>query len=181
MQEDWLLIGKIVATQGIKGEMRVLSYSDFPERFEEAGTRWLSLTETPHPQNPPQPQQLLRGRPLVGKQNLYVVKLAGIDTPEQAEALRNYWVFVPASDRPALDEGEYHFGDLIGCTVIHQETSATLGTVISIIPAGNDLLEIQPPNSESQPFLLPFVAALVPAVDLEQKIITALPPKGLID
>jgi 16S rRNA processing protein RimM len=181
MEEDWLLIGKIVSTQGIKGEMRVLSYSDFPERFEEAGTRWLSPTEIPNPKNPPQPQKLLRGRPLAGKQNLYVVKLAGIDTPEQAEALRNYWIFVPASDRPELDEDEYHFGDLIGCTVIHQETTAILGTVISIIPAGNDLLEIQPPDPDSQPFLLPFVAALVPSVDLERQIITALPPKGLID
>jgi 16S rRNA processing protein RimM len=180
MQEDWLLIGKIVSTQGIKGEMRVLSYSDFPERFEDAGTRWLSPTETPNPKNSPQPIQLLRGRVLAGKQNLYVVKLAGIDTYEQAEALRNHWLFVPASDRIELDQDEYHFGDLIGCTVVHQETAVTLGTVISILTAGNDLLEIQPPDPKLQPFLLPFVAALVPSVDLERQIITALPPKGLI-
>lgn len=49
MTEDWLMIGKIVSPQGLKGEVRILSYSDFPERFEKAGKRWIAASEKEQP------------------------------------------------------------------------------------------------------------------------------------
>lgn len=63
MSEDWLVIGKIVSPQGLKGEMRILSYSDFPERFENAGKRWIAATET----DEPQVVTMLSGREIAGK------------------------------------------------------------------------------------------------------------------
>jgi len=50
---------------------------------------------------------------------------------------------VPESDRPALGEDEYHVPDLIGLEVFNQLSGKTLGVVVDVIPAGNDLLEAQ--------------------------------------
>lgn len=63
MAEDWLIIGKIVSPQGLKGEVRVLSYSDFPERFENAGKRWIAASENADPQA----IVMLSGREIAGK------------------------------------------------------------------------------------------------------------------
>jgi 16S rRNA processing protein RimM len=175
-QDDWLVIGKIVSTQGLKGELRVLSYSDFPERFEQAGKRWIAQTET----KPPQAVELLNGRCLPSKSGLYVVRLAGVDTCEQAEALRDFLFMIPSSDRPRLEPDEYHVSDLIDCEVIHQATGKILGKVISIMPAGNDLLEVQR-SADEQTVLIPFVKAIAPVVDLQRKCIEITPPHGLVD
>ncbi|BBC23192.1 ribosome maturation factor RimM [Pseudanabaena sp. ABRG5-3] len=176
MTEDWLMIGKIVSPQGLKGEVRVLSYSDFPERFENAGKRWIAASEKDQPQE----IMMLSGREVAGKKNLFVVRLEGVNDCDRAEALRNYLMFIRTSDRPYLEPNEYMIADLVGCNVYHQPTGKLLGEVISIIAAGNDLLEVRNPDNEEIE-LIPFVEAIVPFVDIKQKRIEVTPPKGLID
>jgi len=176
MIEDWLIIGKIVSPQGLKGEMRILSYSDFPERFENAGKRWIAPSE----KHEPQEVILVSGREIAGKKNLFVIRLEGVDNCDRAEALRNYVMLIDPSDRPYLAPNEYMIADLVGCNVYHQPTGQLLGEVISIVAAGNDLLEVQnPKNNETQ--LIPFVEAIVPFVDINQKRIEVTPPVGLIE
>lgn len=176
----FLPIGKIVAAQGMKGEVRVYPESDFPERFLEPGTRWLMRSSA----TPPEPIELIRGRYLDGK-GLYVVQFAGVTDRTQAEALRDGLLFVPDSDRPPLEEGEFHVLDLIGLQVFDQATQTLVGTVSSIIQAGNDILEVQRAaqtnDKKAQMVLIPFVEAIVPVVDLQQHRIEITPPPGLID
>lgn len=176
MTEDWLVIGKIVSPQGLKGELRVLSYSDFPERFEDAGKRWLAASEKAIPQE----VMLLSGREVTGKNNLFVIRLEGVNDCDRAESLRNHLLMIPSSDRPHLAANEYMIADLVGCQVFYQPTGKLLGIVISVMSAGNDLLEVQ--NLErDQIELIPFVEAIAPLVDIPQKRIEVIPPKGLID
>jgi 16S rRNA processing protein RimM len=178
---SFLEIGKIVSPQGLKGEVRVYPSSDFPERFEEPGRRWLlrpGKTE-------PEPIELVSGRHLAGK-GLYVLQFAGVCTCDQAEALRNCMLLVPASDRPVLAADEFHILDLIGLSVIDQESQDVIGTVISVFSAGNDLLEVQrpdpaDPSRKAVTVLIPFVKAIVPVVDLNQRRIEVTPPAGLIE
>ena len=176
MSEDWLVIGKIVSPEGLKGEVRILSYSDFPERFENAGKRWIAATEKDEPQE----VKMLSGREIAGKKNLFVIRLEGVNDCDRAEALRNYVMMIPASDRPTLGHNEYMIADLVGCKVYHQPTGKLLGEVIGILAAGNDLLEVRNlENNEVE--LIPFVEAIAPFVDITQKRIEVTPPKGLID
>jgi 16S rRNA processing protein RimM len=176
MIEDWLIIGKIVSPQGLKGEVRILSYSDFPERFEKAGKRWIAASEKAEPQE----VMMLSGREVAGKKNLFVVRLEGIDNCDRAEDLRNYVMMIPTSDRPTLQHNEYMIADLVGCQVYHQPTGKLLGEVISILAAGNDLLEVR--NLENNEIeLIPFVEAIATFVDVNQKRIEIIPPRGLID
>lgn len=186
--DEWLEIGKIVAPQGLAGELRVYPESDFPERFEVPGTRWLW-----HPgDQEPQPVELLSGRYVEGK-NLCIISLAGVENRNDAEALRDYKLMVPASDRPQLGEDEYHVTDLIGMLVFMQESGELVGEVVDVISAGNFLLEVQlhqpdepvpeaasPPKSPKK-LLIPFVKAIAPVVDLPSRRIEITPPPGLLE
>lgn len=197
LQTEWVTIGRIVAPQGLRGEMRVYPSSDFPERFLDAGTRWLQRQGDRTPQS----VELLGGRELPGK-GLYVVKLEGVESREDAEALRNALLLVPESDRPHLEEDEYHVRDLLGLEVFHQATGERIGVTVEVWSAGNDLLEVQldcpqlsqknkkvnpskkkkrnkPPKPPT--VLIPFVKAIVPVVDLAARRIEIDPPLGLIE
>ena len=204
MTDDWLEIGTIVAPQGLKGEMRVYPNSDFPERFEQRGQRWLQRPG----ESTPQPIELLGGRFIPGK-GIYAVKLAGIETREQAEALRHSRLLVQMSDRPKLKEDEYHVLDLIDLEVFNQFTGEIIGVVVDVIPAGNCLLEVQlhhqPPPEPAKPevapptrtskqrkpkrqtaakpatVLIPFVKAIAPVVDIPGGRIEITPPPGLLE
>lgn len=185
---EWLEIGKIVAPQGLSGEVRVYPESDFPERFEVPGKRWLLRPG----ETKPQPIELLAGRYINGK-NLYVLKLAGVQNCDQAEALRGCKLMVPASDRPQLGEDEYHVIDLIGLEVFMQTSGELVGTVVDIIPAGNDLLEVEfhpsfahdkgqmTKDKKQKTILIPFVKAIAPVVDLQAGRIEITPPPGLLE
>jgi 16S rRNA processing protein RimM len=174
---DWLSIGKIVAAQGLKGEVRVYPTSDFPERFEEPGRRWLLRPGA----TAPEAIELISGRYLNGK-GLYVLQLQGVNDRNQAEALRDCQLMVPESDRPALEEDEYHVLDLIGLEVFDQVSQRVIGTVADVISAGNDLLEVKLTDStKTATVLIPFVKAIVPVVDLQNHRVEITPPKGLLD
>ncbi|WP_427160309.1 ribosome maturation factor RimM [Aliinostoc sp. HNIBRCY26] len=178
--DDWIEIGKIVAPQGLAGEIRVYPTTDFPERFEESGTRWLLRPG----ETAPQPIELLEGRYVEGK-NLYIIQLAGVENRNQAEELRDCKLFVPISDRPQLGEDEYHVIDLIGIEVFLQESGELVGKVVDVIPAGHDLLEVQltPHDNEQKPkkVLIPFVRAIAPVVDISSRRIEITPPVGLLE
>ncbi|MEM9806774.1 MAG: ribosome maturation factor RimM [Cyanobacteria bacterium P01_D01_bin.56] len=181
---DWLAIGHIVGPHGMNGEVRVYPDTDFPERFEEPGERWLLKQGA----STPEPIKLLKGRFQDGK-GLYIVKLAGINYRDQAEALRNAQLMVSADDRLPLEPGEFHVGDLMGLTVILRDTGEQVGTIKDIYRAGNDLLEVTltpvPTDGDTaekpRTILIPFVEAIVPIVDLAQGRVEITPPTGLIE
>jgi 16S rRNA processing protein RimM len=180
--KEYLEIGKIVAAQGMRGEVRIYPDSDFPERFLQPGTRWLLKAGAVEPH----PIELLNGRYLAGK-GLYVAQFAGVDDRNQAEALQGSKLLVPMDDRPPLEEDEFHILDLIGLEVVEQTTQTLIGTVIGIISAGNDLLEVkrsvqaQASQKQSETVLIPFVKPIVPIVDLSRRRIEITPPSGLIE
>lgn len=177
MTNNFLEIGCIVAAQGLKGELRIYPNTDFPDRFLQPGKRWLLRPG----QAEPQPIELVKGRYLDGK-GLYVVQLAGIDDRNQAEALKDCKILIPASDRLPLAEDEFHVNDLIGLQVYEQATQTLVGEVVNVLSAGNDLLEVQYAN-QAQPktVLVPFVKAIVPVVNLSLRRIEITPPSGLIE
>ncbi len=171
-----MVVGKIVAAQGLKGELRVLPLSDFPERFTRAGRRWLQRR-----QDPPRLVELRGGRQLPGKE-LFVVRLADVDSREAAEALVGEQLLVRANDRPKLARGEFHLLDLVGTEVRLLETGQVIGRVCDLIHAGNDLLEVeQDTPSGPRRLLIPFVTAIVPEVHLGEGWVGITPPPGLLE
>jgi len=135
---EWIEIGKIVAAQGLDGEVRVYPDSDFPERFIEPGKRWILRPN----KTEPEPIEFLGGRYIPGK-GLYAVEVEGVEDRDGAEALRGCKLFVEKGDRPYLEPDEFYVQDLIGMEVFNQLTGEILGKVSDIIAAGNDLLEVE--------------------------------------
>ncbi len=197
--DNWLEIGRIVAPQGLDGSVRVYPSSDFPERFLEPGDRWLAQPG----QTTPQRVKLVSGRYLEGK-GLYVLQLADVTDRNQAEQLRNAILFVPQSDRLPVAADEFHVADLLGMEVRLQANGQTIGTIVDLYTAGNDLLavELTPPiplttpmrqgsveanastktdiQPKIEPVLIPFVREIVPVVNLEEGYVAINPPKGLL-
>jgi 16S rRNA processing protein RimM len=178
---ELMAVGKLVAAQGLQGELRVLPMSDFPQRFTRPGRRWLQG----RPPQPPRVVELLRGRQLPGKE-LFVVQLAGVDSREAAEALVGLELLVAANDRPPLQPGEFHLLDLVGLEARLLESDGSpgelIGRVRDLLHTGNDLLEIERPGEPGpSPLLIPFVQAIVPVVKLKEGWIGLTPPPGLLD
>jgi 16S rRNA processing protein RimM len=174
--ENWLEIGTIVAAQGIQGEVRVLSASDFPARFLTKGQRWIRKT----PQETAQPLTLKKGKQIPGK-NLYILRFAEITDRNQAEALVNYQLLVPATDRLPLEPGEFHVTDLLGLIVYDHDNGDRLGIVTDFYSAGNDLLGVTLDKNPDKEVLVPFVEAIVPTVELEEQRLEIKTIPGLLD
>jgi 16S rRNA processing protein RimM len=172
--EALLEVGRLVAAQGLGGELRVVPLSDFPERFTRPGPRWLRS-----PRGPVQPVALLSGRQLPGRE-LFVVRLEGITNRTAAEGLVGHLLLASVTDRPRLDEGEFHLLDLEGLQVRLLADGGVIGTVRDLIHGGNDLLEVELSEGRRR-VLIPFVEAIVPEVNLEEGWIGLTPPPGLLD
>ncbi|AFZ46225.1 16S rRNA processing protein RimM [Cyanobacterium stanieri PCC 7202] len=202
--EDLIEIGTIVGASGLKGELRVNITTDFPERFENPGQRWLTINNN----SSPQIVELLRGRKVPGK-NIYVVKLENVNDRTQAENLKGATLWVDKSDRPYLEEGEYHVADLIGMEVYNQQNGENIGVVVDVFSAAHEILEVKlhkqplvetkppvnlenisrisrrkkvkPKKTKAITVLIPFVAEIVPIVDIDNQKIEINPPTGLLD
>ena len=171
--DDWLPVGKVVAVQGLKGELRINPASEFPERFTEPGTRWLKARG-----KAPKEIELKSGRQLPGK-SVFVVRFAGVENREAAEALVGQTLMVPADDRPELGEGEFHLLDLVGLEARLSADGAAIGTVSDLISGGNELLEIK--NIDGRTHLIPLVHEIVPDINIDEGWIIINPPPGLLD
>ena len=179
-QPELLVVGKIVAAQGLRGELRVNPLSDFPERFTKAGPRWLRPpAQKRGPAAEPQTVQLLSGRQLPGKE-LFVIRLEGINDRSSAEACVGQELLVPSDERPKLAKGEFHLLDLVGLEVRLLENGTPIGRVQDLLHAGNDLLEVQL-DGKKQPLWIPFVESIVPRVELQEGWIGITPPPGLLE
>ncbi|MBE9223281.1 ribosome maturation factor RimM [Cyanobacterium stanieri LEGE 03274] len=202
--DDLIEIGTIVGASGLKGEVRVNITTDFPERFEKKGQRWLTINEN----SSPQAVEFVGARKVPGK-NIYVVKLDHVNDRTQAENLKGAILSVHKGDRPHLEEDEYHVADLIGLEVYNQQDGENIGVVVDVFSAAHDILEVKlhkQPTIETTPpvniekisrisrrkkvkpkktkeltVLIPFVAQIVPMVDIKNKKLEINPPLGLLD
>src|SRR5260221_214773 len=103
-EDDWFLVGIITAPFGVRGEVRVEVVTEFSTYFRRRRTLYTG------PEKKPVKVERAHGR---GKGGL-ALKLAGYDTPEQAETLRREQLYVPRSEAVPLPAGRYYVDDVIG-------------------------------------------------------------------
>ena len=152
-QTDFIVIGKITKPHGVHGELRVIPYTDSPERFE-----WL---ETVYVGDLPEPVVVESVR---FHQQLVLIRLEGFTTREAGQRLRNALLQVSEADAIPLDEGEYFLYQLEGLTVV-TDTGETLGKLTRVIETGaNNVFEVQGDGGE---YLLPDIAEVVLDIDFE--------------
>lgn len=155
-------IGTIVAPHGVRGDIRILPQTDYPEQFLDldylllADGRKLSVTAARF------------------HKRMVLVKCEEINSMNDAELLRGQEVFVNLEDLPPLDEGEYYVADLIGCVVVDEE-GKSIGELKDVISTGsNDVYVIKAENGKD--ILLPALKKHVFEINVtERKIVVRLP------
>ena len=160
-----VLVGRIGAAHGIKGEVRLISFTAEPKAIgaygplqDESGTRRFEIAAL---------------RPV--KDNIFIARLAGVATREAAERLNNLDLYLPRTALPAATDDEFYHADLIGLAAI-DSTGTDIGRVTGVLNfGGGDILEIAPAGG-GESLLLPFTKACVPSVDLAQKRLVVVPP-----
>jgi 16S rRNA processing protein RimM len=161
-----ILVAEIGAAHGLKGEVRLRSFTADPLAVKDYGTLEDERGRTFH---------IASLRP--GKDGL-IAQLGGISDRTAAEGLRGLKLYVPR-DRlpPADDEDTFYHADLIGLAVVGRDGRA-LGTVIAVHNFGaGDLLEVRPIEGGAG-VLVPFTAACVPTIEIEAGRLIVDPPVG---
>jgi 16S rRNA processing protein RimM len=172
----WVLIARLVRPHGLRGELIAEILTDFPERFHQRSRVFLIPTERVGSR--PREVELenfwfLRSR--------IVIKICGIDSINDAEALRGFEVAIPAAERAPLEPGSVYVSDLIGCRVVDLNRDALqVGTIADVDrdSSSTELLVVRRGNEE---LLIPFVAEYVVRVDLENRRLEMRLPEGLLE
>ena len=167
-----LKVGKIVNTHSLKGEVKVISSTDFEEQRFEKGAELL----------------ITRGNQVVKEvtvesyrthKNNLLVKFVGIDSIEEAEKLKNLQIKIDSDNIGELEENEFYFHEIIGCEVF-DENGKSLGEISEILtPGANDVWVIKSQNGKE--ILIPYIEDVVKKIDVENKKIDIEVMEGLID
>ena len=162
-------IGQIVSTQGLKGEVRVYSYTDDIERYDDLKTFYLGKD--------------LETKWVVEKVrykgNMVIMKIKGIDTVEEAEKLRNKFMYISREESKDLEDGEFFIADMIGIDVetVDGQHVGTLSEVLQY--AANDVYVIK--GEEDKEYLIPALIKFVPTIDMKERKMIIDPIKGMLD
>ena len=179
--EGYLAVGRVVGVHGLRGEVKVELYTDFPERFAPGVVLALGddLEE----------MEIEGVRPHKG--NL-LIAFAGVETREDAEALREEWLFVPEEEAAKLEENAFWVHDILGMAVF-TETGEPLGSVTDVLFTGaNEVYVVQlsaerAARAESAGWqtggelLLPAIDQVVLAVDVAARRMTVRLMPGMLD
>jgi len=168
--EELVAVAKILRTRGLRGETVAELLTDFPERFENlTGVTGLAPDGTKHD---------LKIEKFWFQRGRVILKFAGYDRVETAEALRGYEVCVPESEAVELDEGEFFDWELQECRVETVE-GVEIGKVREVMrTGGTEILVVEGADKE---YLIPFSETICVVVDVEEKVIKVDPPEGLLE
>lgn len=168
MIKEYLEIGRIVGTHGVRGEMRVEPWCDSPEfmkkfkvlYYDDKGNSSVEVACRPHG-------------------NIVLVKAKGIETVEQAQAMRGKILFIKRADAK-LQKGDFFIQDLIGCKVVDADTQVCYGEISDVSQTGaNDVWHVT--NGNGQEYLMPAIPPVIKDTDVEKGIVTVTPLKGIFD
>ena len=163
-----IAVGVFGAPHGVRGELRLKSYTDDPLAIadyapltDETGERRFVLTSA---------------RPV--KDDLLIVKVEGVTDRDKAALLTNLSLHVDRDQLPEADEDEFYYADLVGLRAV-DEHGADLGTVLALHDFGaGDIVEIRPIGGGPS-WLLPFTKAVVPQVDVKGGTLTVIRPEAV--
>ena len=167
-EPDFLAVGKVRRPHGVRGDVLVEIYTDFPERLQPrkmiyAGERHLRLT-------------ISRRR---AHNDGLLLAFEGFATPEEVGQFRNQTLYVAQADVPELPEDEYYQYELLGLRV-EDETGKPLGTLTEVIQTGaNDVYVVTGENGSE--LLLPAIRGVILDVNMAAKTMRVHLLPGLIE
>ncbi|MEC1409644.1 ribosome maturation factor RimM [Bacillus safensis] len=173
MELEWLNVGKIVNTHGVRGEVRVVSKTDFPEErykkgsvlyiFKQGQSEPLKVTVASHRQH----------------KQFDLLTFEEINSLNEAEHLKESILKVEKEHLGSLDEGEFYFHQIIGCEV-YDEEDKLIGQIKEILtPGANDVWVVGRKGKKDS--LIPYIPSVVKKIDISSKTVHIEVMEGLID
>lgn len=169
MLKQFLEIGQIVSTHGIKGEVRFNPWCDSPEFIKKFKVLYFDGKGE-------KPVKIISSRP---HGNIVILKLDGIDSVESAQKLRNKTLYINRGDAK-LNNGDWFIQDLIGCTVYDVDNNDIIyGELTDVAQTGaNDIWYIEKNGKE---YIIPAIKDVVINVDVENGKVFIRPLRGIFD
>ena len=167
MRKQYLECGKIVSTHGVRGELRVQPWCDSPEYLTGFKTLYLKNGES----------AVTVENARVSK-NVVLIKLAGVDTLDDAVNMRGRVLFMDRNDAP--DTGGEFIQDLLGLDVIDADSGRLWGKLADVLPTGaNDVYVVKDDAGKER--LVPVIPDVIVETDIDGGFIRIRPLKGLFD
>ena len=149
--EKLIIIGKIGAPHGVRGDVRIIPLTDFPNRFDCLKKVFLSEDVSFEIERVKYNNQFV------------IVKFKGINNREDIEPLKGKLIKVLRADVPPLADGEYYSFDIIGLEV-YTQADEYLGKITEILKTGsNDVYVVQ---NEKEQHLIPALKKVVTSIDI---------------
>lgn len=160
-------MGRVLRPQGRRGDVRVEPLTDEPRRLADLAECYLV---------PPEAGERRRVESIWFQGDVPVIKLAGVESLDAAEALAGRLVSIPRADVRALPPERFYSFELVGCAVRDSE-GAHLGSLADVV--GGEHQDLWVVRTGEREWLVPAVAAIVERVDLAQRVVVVRPPEGL--
>ncbi len=169
---QWFNVGKIVNTHGIRGEVRVLSRTDFPgERFA-VGTK-LGLF-TPDAKKP----IMVKIASHRQHKNFELVTFEGYPNINDVEPFKESYLKIAEHDLTELEDHAYYHHEILGCAVYTTE-GQELGIISEILETGaNDVWEVTPKTGKKH--YIPYIEDIVKEIDIDEKKVVIEVMEGLL-
>ena len=165
---EFLEIGQIVNTFGIKGMVKVAPFTDDITRFDDLKNVVVVTRKE---------RKTFEIEEVKYHKNMVLLKLKGIDKVEEAENLKNSYLEIERSQAAKLDEGTYYIVDILGLEV-YTDNNQFLGRVNDIFNTGsNDIYVVK--DEMGKQILLPAIKEVIQKIDLDNNKITVHLLKGL--
>jgi 16S rRNA processing protein RimM len=168
--EELIPVGKIIGTHGVRGQMKLHSYSG---NFDSLGAGRSVLLK--------KADGTLHGFTLKGAKannGKFIISLTGFDDMDSVEPLMGSELCIKRSNLPEPDEDEYYWCDLIGLQVFTDE-GILLGSITDIFETGSS--DIYVVNSGDREYLIPAIGTVIKSIDLDNGRIIVTPLEGLLD
>lgn len=167
-----ITVGRVSGAHGVRGELRVLPLTDFPERFYKMKSLPLYRGEEEICLLPVSSVRMLEGK------GLFLIQSDELKTRDEAEALKGALVSIDETERESLPEGHFWIDDLIGMEVFDEAEGTLLGKVRDVLRNGaTDLYWID--GEDGKEHFVPAVEEFIAAIDGVQRRITIRLMEGL--
>ncbi len=167
----YICIGKIVNTHGIKGELKIQSYSDFDvERYKKGNTVYINY------ENQYLPFIVKTFRVHKGHSLVSFEEYSNIN---DVEKYKEHMIYISEQERKPLKNGQYYRNQIVGLTA-KDANGNTLGNVISVEETTGAQNNIRIQTDDKQEFLVPYIPEFIQSVDLEKQTIVILMQEGLL-
>ncbi|MEG6521611.1 ribosome maturation factor RimM [Desulfotomaculum sp. 1211_IL3151] len=169
MSQDYIKVGEIVNTQGVKGEVRVIPTTDFPERFVKNSKVSVLLRD--------QRKDYTIERAWEHKQFI-IIKFVEISDMTEAEKLKGGLLQITPEELIPLPEGNYYIFQIIGMRV-YDQSNQELGNITQVLQTrANDVYVVK--NDQGKEILIPAIKSVVKSIDMNSGKMEVVLPDGLI-